>query len=686
MKLSFVEAEGFRGFREKVRIDFATGFTVLTGRNGVGKSTVFDAIEFAITGTLGKYLVDKSGTDKLEDYIWWRGAGVASSSYVRVGFVGDKGEVFTVYRDRSGQATSSKSIEGALCASNGKPANALRHTCQTSIIRDELITSLSFDLTEGERFSLVYDAQGVIDRPDYGRRAQDIQAAVKRAADEYERAYHEMRDRLNQSLTDVAAAKDKVSKAGDVGAALSLLDSELKGAFESVAEKLAAARKVLTERRLRLNAVIPLAEEERALLAAQNAINGSEFRSEKASLIGQRTQLEARAQSCAEALTSAQEKLTAEEQQSELAASLAELFRHGEHLGLHDGHCPLCDATRTPNEFAVGLRALEARLRNTGSNIQGARAAVEKATLASETVATELQRCVQAISGLELRETALTQREAALRQNLRTVGGLTSPNGELGLSQQFVAQERSRLIDLERAVLTLEASRSIDQIAELEAKAEMFRKESDLLGDRLARTKRAQVVARDLHHAVQRARVEVSDERLAALRPVLSEFYQRLRPHADWRTIRYSIRGDVTRLLSLRVGEDINPRFVFSSGQRRAAGLAFLFAVHVSRPWCLWQSLLLDDPVQHIDDFRALHLIEVLAALGSTDRQIICGVEDSALADLMNRRLLGSSASVGLRYDLERVAEGSTTVANISRVQPMLRGLMRRAAGESLAG
>ena len=111
--------------------------------------------------------------------------------------------------------------------------------------------------------------------------------------------------------------------------------------------------------------------------------------------------------------------------------------------------------------------------------------------------------------------------------------------------------------------------------------------------------------------------MEVSDERLASLKPVLTEFYQRLRPHSDWRSIRYSIRGDVTRLLSLRVGEDINPQFVFSSGQRRAAGLAFLFAVYVSRPWCLWQSLLLDDPVQHIDDFRALHLVEVLAALGT---------------------------------------------------------------------
>jgi chromosome segregation protein len=685
MKLAFVEAEGFRGFREKVRVDFATGFTVFTGRNGVGKSTIFDAIEFAITGTIGKYLVDKSGTDKLEDYIWWRGDGIASSNYVRVGFVGEKGESFTVDRDRNGHATSSESIEGALCASHGKPANALRHACQTSILRDELITSLSFDLTEGERFSLVYDAQGVIGRPEYGRRAQDIQANVKRAFEECERTYNEMRDQLNQSLTDVAVAKDGASKVGDVGAALSLIDSELGNATESVAEKLAAARRVLTERRLRLNDVSTLAEEERALVAAQSAINGSEFRSQKTKLIEQRKQLEAEARSCAEVLTGAQEKLALEEQQSELATSLAELLRHGGHLGLHDGHCPLCNATRTPNEFADGLRALEARLHSTGSDIQGARAAVEKTTLANETLATQLQTCIQAISELDLRETAIARREAALRESLHTLGVLTPPESGLGQTQQFVAQERSRLIDLERAILTLEASRSIDQIAELQAKTETLRKEADLLADRLARTKRAQVAARELHHAVQRARVEVSDERLASLRPVLTEFYQRLRPHSDWRTIRYSIRGDVTRLLSLRVGDDINPQFVFSSGQRRAAGLAFLFAVHVSRPWCRWQSLLLDDPVQHIDDFRALHLIEVLAAMGSTDRQIICGVEDPALADLMNRRLLGSSASAGLRYDLERVAGGSTRVSGIARVQPMLRGLMRQAAGESLA-
>lgn len=36
MRLDFIEVCGFRGFRDLVRISFGRGFTVITGRNGVG--------------------------------------------------------------------------------------------------------------------------------------------------------------------------------------------------------------------------------------------------------------------------------------------------------------------------------------------------------------------------------------------------------------------------------------------------------------------------------------------------------------------------------------------------------------------------------------------------------------------------------------------------------------------------
>ena len=82
--------------------------------------------------------------------------------------------------------------------------------------------------------------------------------------------------------------------------------------------------------------------------------------------------------------------------------------------------------------------------------------------------------------------------------------------------------------------------------------------------------------------------------------------YLRLRPHSEWQEIETDIAGHVRASLNFTVGEGKNPQFLFSSGQRRTAGIAFLLAIHLSRPWCTFETLLLDDPVQHIDDYRAL--------------------------------------------------------------------------------
>ena len=84
MKLDFVEVCGFRGFRDKLRFDFGAGFTVITGRNGVGKSTLCDAIEFALTGKIDKYRVEKAAKESLGDYLWWRGDGTPKAHYVTV--------------------------------------------------------------------------------------------------------------------------------------------------------------------------------------------------------------------------------------------------------------------------------------------------------------------------------------------------------------------------------------------------------------------------------------------------------------------------------------------------------------------------------------------------------------------------------------------------------------------------
>ena len=138
------------------------------------------------------------------------------------------------------------------------------------------------------------------------------------------------------------------------------------------------------------------------------------------------------------------------------------------------------------------------------------------------------------------------------------------------------------------------------------------------------------------------------------------------------------------RFLSLKVGDGLNPQFVFSSGQRRAAGLAFLLSVHLSRGWSNLNTLVLDDPVQHIDDFRALQLIEVLAAMRQDGRQIICAVEDAALADLLCRRLMSNHEENGRRVDIDLDPLGSTHIAKVQDVPPVHDGVLRRLSSLSL--
>ena len=141
----------------------------------------------------------------------------------------------------------------------------------------------------------------------------------------------------------------------------------------------------------------------------------------------------------------------------------------------------------------------------------------------------------------------------------------------------------------------------------------------------------------------------------------MAELYKRMRPHPLWQDIEYSVRGDVRRF-KLQVGDQINPQFVFSSGQRRTTGLAFLLSLNLSIAWNKWKSILLDDPVQHIDDYRTVNLAEVLSHLCAGGRQFICAVEDGALAGLICRRLPKSTQYSGKRITLGTELDGSLAI------------------------
>lgn len=678
MKLDYVEVCGFRGFRDTLRINFGSGFTVITGRNGVGKSTLLDAVEYALTGTIDKYAVQKTAQESLSDYLWWRGAGRASAHYVTASFRRDTGEVFTVTRSReSGPDKTAEEIEAALCG-NTPPDNALRQLCRTSIIRDEWIAALSVDLSETERFEHVRGALGLGQGADFSAKAKAVLKAVETAHTSRLTAYEEAREDLTRALLQLTEVKERIVRTGDVSAAMQTLVAAIpNNAPEDLVALLAAGRSALTSRRARLTPIGDAIFSGREVRASRRALETPEVIAKRE--LARRhlevaTQTKKEADRLAEAANNA---LKAEERDNVIAASLATIIEHGERLGLHDAHCPLCAAVRSDEEFMDGLVLARQRMEALASSIAAARdmAAAANERAARATADFELAQAVCNDMELELtRQAAREQSHVEIfERNSLDPRFIQDPDG----LEQYLNTERDQLIELERALLTLEVSKSVSQIASLEQQVAMLRQRAEKVASTVESSERAQAVAKAMDRGVRSISGEIIDERLAQISPLLDELYQRLRPHFDWRSIEYSIRGDVRRFLSLKVGDGLNPQFVFSSGQRRAAGLAFLLSVHLARGWTSWRTLLLDDPVQHIDDFRALNLVEVLAALRLGGRQVICAVEDEALADLLCRRLLSTSESSGRRYSFDINSAGATTIVDERDIPPMPTGVLR---------
>ena len=247
-------------------------------------------------------------------------------------------------------------------------------------------------------------------------------------------------------------------------------------------------------------------------------------------------------------------------------------------------------------------------------------------------------------------------------------------------SQPLLFVEQENLVRIERALAILESSNTVERMsAALEVRIAEARVKNDEVAVKFSIVERAVESARQIDAAAKTVSNEILTEQFDTVMPLLKELCRRLRPHGDWSEIDSDFGGKVRGSLNFVVGNGHNPQFLFSSGQRRVAGLSFLLAVHLSRPWCAWRSLLLDDPVQHIDDYRALNLVEVLTAVRRTGRQVIVAVEDASLASLLCRRLIAATGEVGRYIELRSSSTGPAGIFRQQEVYPMPYLVLRQA-------
>ena len=668
MRIASVVVSGFRGFRERVEIPIATGFTVIDGRNGVGKSTIFDAIEFALTGQLGKYKDMKASGETAEDYIWWKGdAAPPAERFVEV-TLRDGHETIVLRRTpiEGPPPELLARAETAMVNAGLAPPSPLPQLCAASIIRDETIASLSLDLSETQRYAKLRQAIGATDADTWAERGGRLAAIAKK--------------RSEQARGEVATANAALADAGrrvDEARASLAPEASISEAATAMARLLqfgpTAPDQLLSPGRQFV------ALRERQARDLETVLSGwEEYERDVAALGASEAEIETARQAVADAR--ANRALLPEPGEgaagptAELVAQLHELRSVGSRIGVIEHACPLCAADHDTVSFAAGLAKAEAIIERLDRQASDAAA---EATSRRHAIVGADRRTVELNQAL----TALTDRTARQRRALEarqvTIGSLGL---QPGVSRSAVLEMRGGVgAELQEAQHALRILATLSQNRQLEAglaQTDEARIRLTRAQDRAGRARQAEAIAGALHDAARRAGSETLDLRLDRVLPLMAELYGRLRPHPIWQDIEYSIRGDLRRFLSLQVGDGLNPQFLFSSGQRRATGLAFLLSINLSLAWSRWRSILLDDPVQHVDDFRTVNLAEVLAQLVAGGRQIVIAVEDAALAELLARRMPVMAPGQASRLTLGLGPDGCPAIVSRTDPVPMVQGVL----------
>lgn len=662
MKLSFLEMEGFRGVRARLRINMPDGFLVITGRNGSGKSTICDAIEYALTGALSKYAEGTERGESTEQYLWWRGQRAAVHNFVRVGVRDEAGREFVVARTPNGTEVSNQTdVAATLCDLAVMTRDPLTQLCRTAIIRDETVAAMSIDLAESERFTFVRTALGTDALDDVAQRGKEVLAVLKKDVAAAAAAYEKAREDVTALVTDIARARAQVADVPDVAAAEASVRQLLGQDIAEPSRLLATARQRIAAVRRNNDALLRVVTEADAVQTEGAALDSPEARAEEGTFRARRSALAVEIETATRAVAQIQARVATEQEVAPVRARLATLYEAGRAVGLRRDACPLC-ATHLPEaQFGAALDALRQELAAAERDAAAIRSELAEGGQRVETLRRELGEIDARLRRVDAAREDVNRRLTLLVEQAKAHGAPVQGRLDAPDILEHVRRSQLELDALSSGVSVLEASAGLERIGELERRLAAAKDMSTELEVRLRTLESAEARAKRLLAGVRRAVGEVVEERLAALDPLLKDLYARLRPHSDWTELSYKVRGDVRKFLSLRVGTEVNPRFTFSSGQRRAIGLAFLLAVHLSRPWCRLRSLVLDDPIQHIDDFRSLHLVEVLGAIRKAGQQILCAVEDEELAELMCRRVRSGADGEGMLVRMAyRAGDGAT--------------------------
>lgn len=658
----WVEIEGFRGFNHRQRIALDASSVIVMGPNGTGKTSFFDAVQWLLLGSLerlARWRVRKNDEHIVNRY---RGADPAvveaelsiHGTRIRLRRQGRYDKGLLEWHSDDGHAHGEEAELRLAQALAARPGQDFRRMLMSSALLQQDVVREVLEDKPSDRYQhlaalLGLDELGKFELAAKSRsdRLSETGKAARATLQAAETRLETLQSRVEKLLAELQLAPD-----------VELIRTEVLG-------RLAVHNPVIDL------LTTPSNSAEAALLQSVAQASGEQLRV----LENKRTELRERGANvphlpAAEDITRREEQLaeakrqaaaaeqaaTAAEQEHAQAAArssrLANLAVHA--LELLGTTCPVCG--QDISEHDVRER-LEHRIQQSDD------ADLEGATRAAETTRAALADARASIASLqESLAPLLTARAEAEAYRLETEAWRKDiASFDLAEPLKLVDPEPVQEGNPDAIAAVLDALRGIwlaagDLVAVLrsdasdlrltEARADAKRLEDELpeLRDAARLASEQEEKGRFLHRASTRAVSAVTQRRLRRILPTVQDIYWRLDPHPSFTTFDFDLTVYRERGIATPVVKDVegeahgDPLLVFSSSQANVAALSYFLALGWAAGESALPFVLLDDPLQSMDDVNALGFADLCRHI-RRQRQLIVSTHERRLGSLLQRKL-----------------------------------------------
>ncbi|KZE73930.1 hypothetical protein AV545_13625 [Paenibacillus jamilae] len=120
--------------------------------------------------------------------------------------------------------------------------------------------------------------------------------------------------------------------------------------------------------------------------------------------------------------------------------------------------------------------------------------------------------------------------------------------------------------------------------------------------------------------------------------PVISWVYSAINPHTQYKDLKVIVNTNGTHFTSKEIQGDLYLDQIFSQAQLNILALSTFLGIGLTQQYSSLDQLLLDDPIQSMDDVNVLAFIDVLRAIldsESNNKRLIISTHDDSFAELL---------------------------------------------------